>query len=294
MAAVFAERELYQACRVIFGSELTVSREFLEYLQMSGVKSAFRKRVFETHPDKLADRSELVKKRGAVAFLSVKQAYEKLAAYVDARENGFCFKDSSCRTSAFSSFKTGNASGRRRTQKPRPAQSSFHQNKPQPERRKTQHSQRQQTTGSNASKSGYPKKMHKGAVPARHLLFGHYLYYSGLISWQGIVQALVWQRSHKRRIGEVAVERGWMTKKDVYKNLRNCSRTDLPFGQQALSNGFLSRTQVICLLNQQKRRQKRLGSFFIEKKVLSPQQLSQLLVGFHRHNARFTSGLSKN
>ena len=53
MAGVAAEQELYRACRIIFGPDLTVSREFLEYIQSSGVKSAFRKKAMETHPDRL-------------------------------------------------------------------------------------------------------------------------------------------------------------------------------------------------------------------------------------------------
>jgi hypothetical protein len=46
--------ELYHACRILFGTELQCSPEFLDYLQISGVKSAFRRRAMETHPDRLS------------------------------------------------------------------------------------------------------------------------------------------------------------------------------------------------------------------------------------------------
>ncbi len=283
MTAVAAERELYQACRVIFGSELTVSREFLEYLQMSGVKSAFRRKAFETHPDRLNGRSELIKKRSVLQFHNVKLAYEKLTAYVDARENGFCFQGarpplagghSSCwrkkprkgrwsaKTATGSSF-----AGRTRHEGKR----KFHSRQAQP-----------------AGKSFSVTKHHRGAIPDRPLLFGHYLYYAGLVSWQRLIQALIWQRSQKIRLGEAAVKRGWLSKDDVFSVLKASPVNSLPFGQQAVHKGLLSRTQVSLLLAQQKRQQKPLGSFFVAKKFFSHQQLSHLLVRFHRHNSRFT------
>lgn len=94
MTGVAAEQELYRACRIIFGSDLTVSREFLEYIQFSGVKSAFRKKAMETHPDRLTGHDELAIKRSARMFHSVQQAYEKLMQYLEAREKGFRFHDS--------------------------------------------------------------------------------------------------------------------------------------------------------------------------------------------------------
>ena len=44
--------ELFNACRTIFGSQVNVSTEFLRYLQPVGVKSAYKKRALETHPDR--------------------------------------------------------------------------------------------------------------------------------------------------------------------------------------------------------------------------------------------------
>jgi hypothetical protein len=71
---VVAEHELYRACKIIFGPDLTVSRKFLGYLQKSGVKRAFRKRVLETHPDRCVGRGELVRCRHVVMFYSLQLA----------------------------------------------------------------------------------------------------------------------------------------------------------------------------------------------------------------------------
>lgn len=285
MTAVAAERELYQACRVIFGSELTVSREFLEYLQMSGVKSAFRRRVFETHPDRLNGQSELVRKRFAQQFHTVKQAYEQLTAYVYARDKGFRFQGARPHAGGRPPSCWSERPRKERWAAKKAPTSAFTGRTRHQAHRKYHSSQTGPTRNSFST-----TKHHRGVLPERHLLFGHYLYYSGLVSWQKLIQALIWQRSHKIRIGEVAVRRGWLTNEEVFSLLRaKDPANSLPFGQQAVRKGLLSRTQLAVLLAQQKRQQKRLGSFFVEKKLFSHQQLSHLLVRFHRHNSRFAS-----
>ena len=52
MATVVAEEELYRSCRIIFGRDLKVSPDFLQYLQLSGIKKAYRKKALEFHPDR--------------------------------------------------------------------------------------------------------------------------------------------------------------------------------------------------------------------------------------------------
>lgn len=46
------EERLFEACRILFGSEIILSQAFLDYLQMDGIKKAFRTKALETHPDK--------------------------------------------------------------------------------------------------------------------------------------------------------------------------------------------------------------------------------------------------
>jgi hypothetical protein len=45
--------ELFQACETIFGPEVNVSIEFLEYLQPIGIKTAYRKRHTPTGQKRL-------------------------------------------------------------------------------------------------------------------------------------------------------------------------------------------------------------------------------------------------
>ncbi|MEE8432668.1 MAG: hypothetical protein V3S16_15575 [Candidatus Desulfatibia sp.] len=44
--------ELCDACGILFGPEIEISLDLLRYLRLSGLKAAYRKKVFETHPDR--------------------------------------------------------------------------------------------------------------------------------------------------------------------------------------------------------------------------------------------------
>ncbi|MDI9570131.1 MAG: DnaJ domain-containing protein [Pseudomonadota bacterium] len=75
------ERQLLQSCRILFGPEVDITRQFLGYLQPSGVKTAYRKLVMETHPDRayqLGVEEAVLESR----FKEVNRAYEEVYAYI--------------------------------------------------------------------------------------------------------------------------------------------------------------------------------------------------------------------
>lgn len=260
MTGVAAEQDLYRACRIIFGPDLAVSREFLEYMQLSGVKSAFRKKALETHPDRLAGSGGAAGKRGALLFHTVKDAYEQLSRYLDAREKGYRFHGLRPRSAASPDFAAVNRV-RRSSSSP----------------------------GAHQRRSFF-----QGAVPARKLLFGQYLYYSACITWQELNQALCWQRSQRPRLGEIARNRGWLGREEILLVLRSATRSSLPFGQRALRQGLLTPVQLRLLLFEQKRLHRRLGEFFVATGVMSREQLRCALARFYRHNARFVQARPSN
>ena len=49
MAQIVAEEELYRSCHILFGKDLKVSQDFLQYIQLSGIKKAYRKKALEIH-----------------------------------------------------------------------------------------------------------------------------------------------------------------------------------------------------------------------------------------------------
>jgi hypothetical protein len=117
------------------------------------------------------------------------------------------------------------------------------------------------------------------------LLFGHFLYYSGLANWRTITRILTWQRTERPRIGELGRRFGMLQPEDVSLILRNRIPFQ-PFGQTAMSLGMLSELQIRVLIFHQQRLQKKFGTILLEKQLITQQELQQLLVEFSQHNLR--------
>ncbi|MDA8419534.1 MAG: J domain-containing protein [Desulfobacteraceae bacterium] len=281
MEALIAEHELIDSCRVLFGADLQISRGFLEYLQHAGIKSAYRKKALETHPDMLADRGEEAKRKSADLFRLVHQAYANLTTYLHARENGFRFPEAAprpwprtvnVRPAAPQSRPAASASGRK--------SASAARAKPPPAAETNSRRARA------ASAWQGPQTPASAKIPARRLLFGHYLYYSGLATWQTIVKALVWQRTGRPRLGEIGRRFGWLNEEDILFILKRRSLAK-PFGSAAVELGLLTEGQVRLMLFQQGRLQRKFGQYFVVHHLLTPAQLTVITSQFFRHNAAF-------
>jgi hypothetical protein len=74
--------ELFNACRVLFGHEVDLSVDFLQYLHHDGVKAAFRRKAKETHPDLAAHLSPHNAASGAELFHRANEAYELLGKFI--------------------------------------------------------------------------------------------------------------------------------------------------------------------------------------------------------------------
>jgi len=257
MQLVAPDRNLFQACQTLFGAETDISRDFLQYLQLSGLKSAYRKRAFETHPDRVAGQGEEMERQNAELFRSIRRAYEELSAYVEAREKGYTFSS-------------------RHTKVPRGTYS------------KTYGDFDHHTPAYTSSKifSFETDSFYTGPMPDRPLLFGHFLYYAGEINWRDIVQALIWQRSQRPRLGEIACKLGMLNEKDVLRILKS-RKIMQPFGQAAVKLGLLTETQLQILVAHQNRLQRKMGDFFLEFNIIPPAKLKRLILEHQLHNARF-------
>ncbi|MEA3546641.1 MAG: J domain-containing protein [Thermodesulfobacteriota bacterium] len=282
---VVAEHELYRACKIIFGPDLTVSRKFLGYLQKSGVKRAYRKRVLETHPDRCVGRGELARRRHVVMFHSLQQAYENLNNYLIAREKGYCLETSKSGggngKSPFTrvyKWKTGSQVRKRQKQEPSAGSRSAASDREKPAWEK------KQNVGSFSHIRSFEKK-YRGTIPARKLRIGHYLYFSGMISWESLIKALVWQRRQRPRLGEIGRSLGWLRSRDIRKILSN--RTfPTPFGRTAVQLGLLSESQLASLLSRQNRMKKKIGVYFVRHNLLTSTQMTEFVSQCRKHNSR--------
>lgn len=298
MPAVIAEHELFRACEIIFGTELNISRDFLEYLQPSGIKTAYRKRALETHPDRVAVNGPPRSRQESQLFHAVQEAYESLMAYLEAREKGYRLPTGCPGPRKPAGRKTGPASGKSpglRRASPAKESGKGREQKNTFTRTGTGHREKSNSRPGAAPatdlKTFWPSDaLYSGPIPNRRLLFGHYLYYSGLINWRTVVQALIWQRMERPRIGELGRRFGMLTEEEILTILKK--RPPLkPFGETAITLGLLSESQVGSLIFHQKRLQKKFGEYFVEKKILRPEELRRLIIKFQMHNASITGAL---
>ncbi len=81
------ETEVYRACRTLFGSEMQVNRNFLSYLQPSGVRSAYRRQAKEIHPDRFAVAAADIKKKHHHLFQDLNQAHQTIQRFLKLRQS---------------------------------------------------------------------------------------------------------------------------------------------------------------------------------------------------------------
>jgi hypothetical protein len=234
------EKNLLRACRLLFGPEVSINRDFLFYIQLQGVKRAFHKKALITHPDRavLSGCTE----KDPVHFIEALSAYKQLADFIDKRERG-----------VYSSA------------------SKIDMVQPQKPVRKHQD-------------TDYHKRYYSGIMPRRPLLFAEYLYYSGIITWESLIQAIVWQRRLKLRFGEVAYRLRYLSKEQIWK-IMGKRRFREKIGDTAVRMNFLSRVQVHTILWHQTVSQKRIGKYFVETGIFTREKLHELLSCHRNYNA---------
>ncbi len=273
---VIGEEELIRACQILFGYQLNVGRDFLRYLQLSGVKTAYRRRARETHPDMISAKGKAHGINSA-SFIEVQNAYENLSGYLSSRQSRPGVTETPRHTTV---------------RRPRSANNT-HQHRKAYEKNGGNQSNRKQSSHSKNSHTFRrskinPDNRYQGQLPRRKLLLGQFLYHSGIISWRMMIQSLGWQMTQRPRVGELANNLGWLSDNDIQRIADN-RRTMERFGNIAKQLGLLSEFQVKMLLTIQKRRQRRLGDYFVDHGILSAKELENLVKQCMEHNANLTS-----
>ena len=120
-------------------------------------------------------------------------------------------------------------------------------------------------------------------LPEEKLLFGRFLYRLGIIEWRQLILALAWQKSGRPKIGELGIQLGYLDRNAVLLILKNRAQAGA-FGMTAYKMGILTIAEVRELLLQQKRREKKIGQYFVEQGLLNKKQLYELLNQCKKHN----------
>lgn len=240
--------ELFDACGVLFGPEVEVSIEFLKYLQPSGIKDAYRCQAFKTHPDRAAALGQDEDFLND-RFKTLTQAYERLIAAIK-------------------------GDGRVLMQ----------QSKPQPPKRRPEYGKPPKNP------NPYPGNDHfysnKGNVPERKLLIGQYLYYSGYISWNTLIEIIVRQRRERPPIGQLAVNWGLIDSDQLQYILANRKFSE-KFGDYAVRNKYFTQRNLLALLYKQKKLQRPIGHYLLQY-GFRPDVLERLVKKQKIHNRSAT------
>jgi hypothetical protein len=111
--------------------------------------------------------------------------------------------------------------------------------------------------------------------------FGLYLKKKGIITAEQLVDALELQHSELVRIGQLAIEEGILSARDVFKVLR--CQSDLPnerFGEIAVELGLMTEDQLQHLLMVQSNRKPPLLDVLVDQGLLTPSDANSELANY--------------
>jgi hypothetical protein len=114
-------------------------------------------------------------------------------------------------------------------------------------------------------------------------MIGQFLYYSGLISWQTLIEAICWQRRQRPQIGQIAIDWGLISSQDVIRILAVRIFNE-KFGECALRLGYISSFEQIALVGKQRQLQRPMGEYFIESGILSSKDIISMAGKQQLHN----------
>ncbi len=116
------------------------------------------------------------------------------------------------------------------------------------------------------------------------MLFGEFLLNQGLVKEGDLVSALDEQQQNKMPMGQMAVQKGLLDSKDLFKVLteqRKRLRDANDFGRIAMEMGILNEAQVDELIESQTTTNELLGNLLVGKGVIPREKLVQVLRDFN-------------
>jgi len=244
LPSVLPNQDLLNAYHLIFGSAGGVSIDILRHLHPSALKTAYRRKAFETHPD----RSLVVGKMEnemSNCFVELTLAYETLQSALKA----------------------------------------FHSNGVEYDYHIKREFNKRATNTVNRNDTA--DLFYKGRLPKRKLLIGQFLYYSGIVSWKRLIEAISWQKMHRPPIGQIALKWGILSEHDIQAILKQRSlerNFHKRFGEYAWRKGYITSYELLALLGKQRMLHRPIGEYFIEKRILPADNMDRMIEKLRIHN----------
>lgn len=265
------EQRVAEALKSLFGD---LESSLPPRISKALLKEVYHNRIFECHPDRANslgnDESQLVDKTS-----SLNGAYALLSKLV---------KTQDLETAKFRAVA-------RRKKRAMPKQ-----NHRAPRRTVKQTVSRKPSQGTSSRPEEYDYRgvmadYWDGELPSRQLRFGRYLYYKGLISWDSLVEALMWQAEQKPLLGEVLVGRGDIGRSELQQVLLAKANGEF-FGDCAMRLGLANSKQIRAALDLQDKKQRPVGTYFLKRGLLQYDSLQRHLKKHQEHNQRFVPSMS--
>jgi hypothetical protein len=253
-----------------------VSAAFVQQLDVAAVRRAWRKLAVAIHPD--AARRGARGTADGRQFVEASRAYELLMGYLLAQP----VQPHPARRGP--AEKRAAAEKRSQPERRGPAEK-----RGGADRRAERHTASERHAASErrgAAERHTAPLFYRGSVPRRRLRLAEYLYYSGRISWQSLISALVWQRASQPRFGELARELRSISAPDLVRILGSRLRQEYT-GEAAQRLEILTAAQVERILRLQRARRRLIGRYFVEEERMSAAVLTSILFELYRHNARW-------
>jgi hypothetical protein len=116
--------------------------------------------------------------------------------------------------------------------------------------------------------------------------FGLYLKKKGIISAEQLVAALEAQLATLPRIGQLALEEGILSPRDIFEVLQAQRRSpDVRFGELAIEMRLMTRNELMRLLMIQADRKRPLGDVFVTEGMLGENEIAQEMAEFRQLQA---------
>ncbi|MBI5309367.1 MAG: J domain-containing protein [Planctomycetes bacterium] len=227
--------EIFTDYQLFFGRGKANPVEHLRNISLSELKTAYRKKVMETHPDRAIALGKAATEM-AKRFKDVATAYQRLITFVqgkygDVPDEAVCDK--------------------------KIHEKIVVQTKPEPE-----------IVGA--------ENFYHGAIPKRKLLIGQYLYYCRHISWKTLIEAIMWQKKQRPRLGQIALEWGILSVDDIKMILAERTYKE-KFGEFAYRKGYLTYFEFLAVLGRQYRLQPPIGRYFNIQNILGKEELEEMV-----------------
>ena len=113
-------------------------------------------------------------------------------------------------------------------------------------------------------------------------VFGRFLVEKGIVNLKMLMKALRLAKSMGARIGDLAVEQGWLESEKIVLIGQEQAKNGRPLGLAAIDLGLLTQDQVYDLLEMQKKSKGGIGEALVQLEILTQEDMN-------RHFAEFSA-----